>query len=101
MLHQLLTLTLGPLLLLQGRRVRKTIPLLPEPPGERCGVQGRGPLLRLLLLGDSAAAGVGAGHQDAALVGNLVRELSESFGVDWVLQAQTGATTRSTSQSLR
>jgi serine protease Do len=54
MTHWLLTLLLGPLLLYQGRRVRRNIPLLPEPPGERTGVAGTGPPLHLLVTGDSA-----------------------------------------------
>ena len=66
MTHWLLTLLLGPLLLYQGFRVRRNILLLPEPPGERTGTAGDGPPLRLLVTGDSAAAGVGAAHQQSA-----------------------------------
>jgi len=61
--------TLGPLLLAQGRRVRRVTPVLPEPPGPREGETGEGPLLRLLVLGDSAGAGVGAASQEEALTG--------------------------------
>lgn len=96
MTHLLLTLLLGPLLLYQGRRVRKNILLLPEPPGERTGTAGNGPPLRLLVTGDSAAAGVGAEHQQEALLGQLVDRLRQDFLVEFTLLAKTGGTTRST-----
>ncbi|RMD81354.1 MAG: SGNH/GDSL hydrolase family protein, partial [Candidatus Dadabacteria bacterium] len=66
MFEPLATITLGPLLLWQGWRVRLNVPRLPEAPGPRQGRAGKGPLLRLLIVGDSAAAGVGAAHQDEA-----------------------------------
>ncbi len=96
MRHELATLALAPLLYLQGRRTRRVTPVLPEPPGDRRGRRGDGPPLRLLVTGDSAAAGVGAPHQDEALSGRLVAELCRHFTIEWELHAQTGATTRST-----
>ncbi|MCG2586160.1 SGNH/GDSL hydrolase family protein [Massilia sp. TS11] len=83
-------LSLGPLLLAQGRRVRRTATRLPEPPGARAGETGAGPLLRLLVLGDSSAAGVGAPHQDAALCGQLVAALAAQRRVRWQLLARSG-----------
>jgi lysophospholipase L1-like esterase len=80
-------------LLLQGRHVRRTVALLPEPAGLREGAAGGGPLLRLLVAGDSAAAGVGAQTQDDALTGRLVVGLRDSFHVKWKLLAFSGATT--------
>lgn len=91
---------LGPVLLLQGRHVRRTAPVLPEPPGAREGIAGEGPALRVLVLGDSAGAGVGAATQDEALAGRLVERLGGSFRVDWRLIARTGATTASTIRHL-
>lgn len=91
--HALATLALAPVLLIQGRRVRRRVPILPEPEGLRVGACGSGPPLRLLLLGDSAAAGVGARTQAEALSGQLVASLAASFLVHWKLLAFTGATT--------
>jgi lysophospholipase L1-like esterase len=91
---------LGPLLLLQGRRVRRETPVLPEPAGSREGVTGKGPLLRLLVLGDSAGAGVGAASQDQALTGRIVAGLRGRFRVEFRLVACTGATTASTLRQL-
>jgi lysophospholipase L1-like esterase len=88
------------LLLVQGRRVRRTTPVLPEPPGPREGAAGEGPLLRLLVVGDSAGAGVGASSQDEALTGRIVAKLRDRFRVEWRLVARTGATTASTIRHL-
>ncbi len=94
--HQVATFVLGPVLYAQGRYVRRRIPKLPEPPGDRTGVTGTGRALRLLVAGDSAAAGVGAPSQASALTGRLVHRLQGSFRVEWRLEAQTGATTLDT-----
>ncbi len=96
----LATLGLGPLLLAQGWRARRRIPQLPEPAGPRQGQRGLGPALRLLILGDSAAAGVGADHQEDALSGQLVAALATEFRVDWQLTACTGHTTAEVLQHL-
>ncbi|MFZ4552416.1 MAG: SGNH/GDSL hydrolase family protein [Aquabacterium sp.] len=88
--HGLITLVLAPCLLAQGRWVRRMTPVLPEPDGPREGVIGRGRPLRVLILGDSSAAGVGAAHQDEALSGQLSRALAPCFAVQWSLQACTG-----------
>lgn len=94
--HLLKALALAPVLLAQGLYVRRTIPRLPEPPGPRQGRAGDGPRLRLLIAGDSAAAGVGAAAQSEALAGRLVEHLAGDFRVAWRLIARTGATTRDT-----
>lgn len=85
-------LPLLPLLAAQGLLVRARALRLPEPPGDRCGIEGAGPRLRLLVLGDSAAAGVGAPHQRFALAGQLVAELANAHEVHWRLHARTGHT---------
>ena len=76
LLSWLPALALSPLLLAQGVYVRRVTPRLPEAPGSRSGVAGGGPSLKLLILGDSAAAGVGAASQDEALAGQLAVALA-------------------------
>lgn len=98
--HLLAAALLGPLLLLQGLHVRRVTPRLPEPPGPRSGRVGAGAPLRLLVAGDSAAAGVGASSQDEALTGRLVAELSTERALDWRLEARTGYTTADAHQHL-
>lgn len=93
MKHHLVTLGLGPLLLLQGLYVRRVTPRLPEPDGPRRGEAGQGAPLRLLIAGDSAAAGVGAQDQSEALAGHLVAALAGHFQLSWALEAKTGNTT--------
>lgn len=94
--HWLATIGLGPLLLTQGLWAKRRTPRLPEPAGPRTGVRGSGHPLRILVLGDSAAAGVGASHQDEALSGRIVGRLSGAYATHWTLVARTGATTVST-----
>ncbi|PIE41416.1 MAG: lipase [Gammaproteobacteria bacterium] len=91
---------LGPLLWVQGKYTRIKTPVLPEACGERAGVQGKGPLLRLLVVGDSAAAGVGVEHIKDALPGRLVEKLSGGYTVSWALLAQSGLNTEQICQLL-
>lgn len=87
-------LFLGPLLLLQGRRVRRETPRLPEADGPRSGLESPGAVqpLRLLVVGDSSAAGVGVDTQDRALARPLARTLSRKLSrpVAWQLVARSG-----------
>jgi lysophospholipase L1-like esterase len=99
--HPLLHLALAPLCLVQGLVVRRHAARLPEAAGPRGGRVGAGPLLRLLILGDSSAAGVGVAHQDDALAGRLGHALAPRFTVQWQLHARIGATTASTLQTMR
>lgn len=88
-------LALAPLLYAQAERMRRHALELPEPSGPREGVAGSGqPMLRLLVAGDSSAAGVGARSQDEALALPMARELARRLGgaVRWQLVAQSGLT---------
>lgn len=98
--YRIASIALAPLFALQGRRVRQLAGRLPEPAGPREGIRGEGPSLRLLVLGDSAAAGVGARAQEEALSGRLLDELAPVFHVSWALVARTGATTAGTARHL-
>ncbi len=82
-----------PVLLAQAVYVRSRVLILPEPEGDRRGVVGDGPLLRVLILGDSSAAGVGVETQDSALLGQMAQRLSDVARVDYELVAETGAKT--------
>lgn len=93
MTYLLRTFALAPLIVPQGIWTNLRVPTLPEPPGARQGETGRGPRLRLLLVGDSAAAGVGVSRQDDALLGQVVSRLSTRYRVEFDLQAKTGFTT--------
>ena len=94
-------LLLSPLLVAQALSVRNTATALPEPPGHRSGQFGTGTPLRLLIVGDSSASGVGATHQTEALSGQLVQALGVSHQIHWQLVARSGATTRAALPLLR
>jgi lysophospholipase L1-like esterase len=87
-------LLLSPLLVAQVLVARARTPRLPEAAGEREGQVGRGPLLRLLMLGDSSAAGVGVAEQSQARAAYLPPALARQAGVrvQWRLVAQSGLT---------
>ena len=85
---------LFPYLLAQGAWLRRTALQLPEPSGARAGSEGSGPPLRMLLLGDSSAAGVGTDNQREALSGQLRAALTPHVHLEWVVDAKTGRTTR-------
>jgi lysophospholipase L1-like esterase len=91
---------LAPALLLQGRRLRRTALRLPEAQGPRSGeaVAPDGPTgapLRLLVVGDSSAAGVGVNWQHEALAQPAAQHLAAASGrpVAWRLLARSGITT--------
>jgi lysophospholipase L1-like esterase len=88
------TALIMPLLLIQAMWVRLTVLRLPEPCGERsgrCG-DGKGKKLKLLVIGDSAAAGVGVAKQKEAITGQLITNLSHRHNVNWRLVASNGYT---------
>lgn len=96
---------LAPVLLRQGARVRRATPVLPEAAGDRSGREGasaQGPPLRLLVVGESTAAGVGVEHQREGLPRQLAVELSRRWdrAVDWQVRARTGATASATAGDL-
>lgn len=91
-----LKLALSPLLVAQALRTRARVPRLPEAAGPRRGTAGSGAaLLRVLIVGDSSAAGVGVATQRDALAGQLARELAPRINgrVMWQLLARSGITT--------
>ena len=87
-------LLLSPVLVAQALATRARLPRLPEAAGEREGEVGGGPLLRLLILGDSSAAGVGVAEQSQALAGVLSAALARlaRVRVHWCLVARSGVT---------
>ena len=87
---------LGPVLLPQSRWLKRNALRLPEAAGPREGKIGDGrPALRLLVIGDSSAAGVGVADQAQALALPLARRLADRLGaaVGWQLVAQSGVNT--------
>lgn len=96
MLDYAARILLFPILLAQGALVRRSALRLADPSGRRHGVSGHGPDLRLLIIGDSSAVGVGTSHQEEALLGHMRKRLSQTNTVHWSVDAKTGATTADT-----
>ncbi|MBC7482975.1 MAG: SGNH/GDSL hydrolase family protein [Rhizobacter sp.] len=101
-----LKLVLSPLLIAQAMATRRAAPVLPEAAGPREGrlgpARGRA-AVRVLIAGDSSAAGVGVAHQDQSVAGYLSRALHQRSGrtVRWTLRARSGLTTLQVHEMLR
>ena len=90
-------MALSPLLVRQARRVRQRTPRLPEASGDRTGIELTADatnLLRLLVVGESTAAGVGVTDLRDALPCQLAVALAarRECNVAWSMSARTGAT---------
>lgn len=102
-----LKLVLTPVLVAQAVAARARLPRLPEAEGPREGEAGDASQarhrLRLLVAGDSSAAGVGVAHQSKALAPQLGERIAEhcAVRVQWRLHAQSGLTSAQTLQLLQ
>ena len=88
-------LPFSPFLFWQGKNVRRKIGILPDAGGERTGRTGTGdPAVKLLVLGESTVAGLGAKTHETALAGQFARFLSEKIGkaVEWRVIGKNGVT---------
>lgn len=97
------SLALGPLLVAQGRAVRRDTPQLPGAAGPACGlVAGAAPALRLVVIGESTVAGVGAASHAEALAGQVAAALAARTGraVAWRAEGQIGATAAAARRAL-
>ncbi|AXS84802.1 MULTISPECIES: SGNH/GDSL hydrolase family protein [Marinobacter] len=77
----LTTALLFPVLLYQGKQARRNTPRLPEAGGSPSGQYGKGtPGKRILVIGESTAAGVGVETHDEGLASQLAHRLHERSG---------------------
>ena len=99
----LTTAGLSPLLIYQGRNARRNTLRLPEAGGDPFGQHGDGaPEVRLLVIGESTAAGVGVQRQDQGLASQLARLWHEHTGqtIAWHTFGINGATVAELNQTL-
>jgi lysophospholipase L1-like esterase len=87
---------LAPVLIYQGRGLRRRIPRLPEAAVPAGSAKGSPPPIRLAVFGDSTAAGVGAKRHEDALAGLLGDAVAGRTGrtVSWRAVARSGATSQ-------
>lgn len=83
-----------PFVAVQAWRLRRSAPRLAGAAGDSKGRIGSGQTLRLLAIGDSIIAGVGAATLDRALAGCTARALAADLGVavEWEAHGHIGAT---------
>src|SRR5438045_3921803 len=94
---------LAPLLFLQGQITRWKVGTLPEAAGEKHGKHGTGDdTAKLLVIGESTVAGLGARTHELALAGRFATELSERIGrpIEWRVIGKNGVTARRTIDEL-
>ena len=96
LLSRAAAIPLAPGLLVQARKARARIPRLPDAALPWTGSLPGAHLIRLLVIGDSTAAGVGADSQKEALPGSFAHEFGDRFdrGTTWTAIGENGATAR-------
>ncbi len=95
-------LPIAPFLYLQGRITRWKVGLLPDA-SNPSGVAGSGDsTVKLLVIGESTVAGLGARTHELALGGQFAKGLSERVGqpVNWTVIGKNGVTARRTIDEL-
>jgi len=95
LLGSIISLPLLPVLYFQGKKLRKEVPELPEAQGIEGFVSKReGATLKVLAIGESTMAGVGAKTHEEAFIGTLAKELAQKLNVNihWKVYAKSGYT---------
>ena len=102
LLFGLSLLPLFPLLKRDGRRVLAAVPRLPEATGTSGDVEGPGPKLNMLCIGESTMAGVGVATHQEGVAFHLARTLVRGWGrgVHWQVHARSGYTIKLLTQEV-
>ncbi len=96
-------LPVAPFLYLQGQYTRRKVGRLPDAEGETIGKTGnRDETAKLLSIGESTVAGVGARTHETALTGQFAKHLSKKIGktVEWFAVGKSGITAGETIREL-
>lgn len=96
-LGSFLTIPLLPIMYFQGKKIKKTVPRLPEAKGIKgAALVSSNKTLRLLTIGESTIAGVGVKTHKEGFTGFLANELAASLqtNVDWKVYAKSSYTAK-------
>jgi lysophospholipase L1-like esterase len=101
----LISFPLLPLMYFQGKRIRASVPKLPEAEGieGQCQVsEETGGVLKVISIGESTIAGVGVQTHEEGFTGTFAKELSRllSMNVSWKVYAKSGYTAKRVEQKL-
>ena len=86
-----------PIMYMQGKKIRKEVPQLPEAKGtEGQAGENNSRKLRLLAIGESTIAGVGVDTHEEGFTGTLAKEISSALDiqVNWHVYARSGYTAK-------
>jgi lysophospholipase L1-like esterase len=96
-LGAIVSVPLLPLLYFQGKKIKKTIPQLPEATGAEgiCEVYSN-QTFQLITVGESTIAGVGASTHENGFTGTLAKTISEQLATttSWKVYAKSGYTAK-------
>ena len=99
LLGALISIPLLPLMYYQGKRIRASVPKLPEAKGLAGSFQinekNERPI-KIISIGESTIAGVGVETHEEGFTGTLAKEISKlfNFNVDWRVYARSGYTAK-------
>lgn len=96
-------LPISPFLYLQGQCTRRKVGLLPDAAGSKTGIAGNGEdIVKLLVIGESTIAGLGARTHEFALTGQFAQRLALRVNkkVNWTVVGRNGVTARRTIDEL-
>lgn len=96
-LGSLIVLPLLPLMYFQGKKIRASVPKLPEAKNPEGFEDIGSPITkRILLIGESTFAGVGVESHDEGFCGTFAKELSQSLNknIHWEVLAKSGYTAK-------
>lgn len=102
-LGAIVTFPLLPIMYLQGKKIKKTVPILPEAVGVKGVSLGSSKkVLRMITIGESTIAGVGVKTHQEGFTGSLAEELATELDttIDWKVYAKSGYTAKKITEKI-
>lgn len=102
-LGAILTIPLLPLMYFQGKKIKASVPRLPEAEGvEGLSSVSSEKTLKMITIGESTIAGVGVQTHQEGFTGTLANELASKLktNIDWKVYAKSGYTAKKVKEKL-